>query len=333
MTQKCVKCKNLGPLFTCNGCQQTFCNEHISEHRDELSDKMTNINKEYRYFEEDLNKNNLIQSYLTHINQWEHESINKIQRTAEIARNDLLKISEQLKNRLKISLEKIHSDIQTNENLNNYTEINLNQWTEQLKQLHHTYQTSFTNNLIDDNHSSIRLIKIIDRNQPFTIEQSNEISQEKFDKSIGHITLSEDHLTAKCTKSNWNGSNISGTNLYSSGIHSIRFQIIRKGKNNLFFGITSAVKESNPWNRKTPFAYGWWDIPLNYDEEAPKDSSIRTGDEVTLTLNCINNQIQFEHHRTNRYIDEIITNERCPLPWKIAVVLYFPGDSVRILSK
>jgi len=334
MTQKCIKCKDFDNLFTCNGCQQSFCDEHLIEHQEELSRKMDNINKEYRCFEEDLNENNLIQSYLSRIDQWEHESINKIQKTAEIARNDLLKIFDRMKNQLKSSVDKTYSDIQTNQELKNYTEINLNQWIEQLKQLRHIYTTSFIDNdIINGTQSSIRLIKIIDKKQRFTIEELQSISREKFDRTNRSIRLSKDRLTATCLESNWNGSNISGTKLYSIGIHSIRFRIIKKGKSNLFFGITSSIKESNPWNHKTPFAYGWWEIPLNTDEEKIFDDQIiRTGDEVTLTLDCINSQIQFEHHRTNRYIDKVITNEQCPFPWKIAIVLYSPDDSVRILS-
>lgn len=344
MTQKCIKCKKLGRLFTCHGCQQIFCDEHIDEHRQELAYKLREINQEYHNFEE----NHFIQPCLNEINQWEHKSIKLIQKTAEIARDDLLKLSKQIQNRLKISLEKIHSDIQTYQQSKEYTEINLNRWTEQLEQLRQTYRISLNDTLVYDQQSSIRLIKIIDKNQSFTTGESHEISQEKFSKTVGHIILSDDKLTATCIKRKWNGSNISGKNIYSSGIHSVRFRILKKGKNDFFFGITSTIKETNPWNRKTPFAYGWWEIPLTGEEikiiakedekraeekKPPINRSILPGDEVTLTLDCISNQIQLEHHRTNRFIDKIITNEQCPLPWKIAVVLYSPGDSVSIVSK
>lgn len=329
MTQKCIKCKRLDHLFTCHGCQKSFCDEHITKHREELSHQMENINKDYRVFEEDLNDNILIQPYLSHIDQWERQSINKIQRTAEIARNDLLIILNRVKNQFKSSLDQINQ----NEKLKKYTEIDLNQWTEQLKQLRHLYKTSFTDDMIDEDQSSIPLIKIIDKNQSFSIDKSHFLPQEKFDKIHKTITLSDDRLTATCSRGNWNGSNISCANLYSTGVHSIRFRITKRGKNNPFFGITSSIKDSNPWNRKTPFAFGWWQIPFDSDEkELPEYPDIQTGDEVTLTLDCLYNKIQFEHHRTNRYIEETITDAQCPLPWRIAIVLYTPGDSVSILS-
>lgn len=291
---------------------------------------MEDIRRQYRAFEEDLNGNSRIQMYLDRVDQWERQSMNRIQKAAEIARNDLYKIFDRTKNQYQSSMKNLNELHESNE----YTEHDLSQLKQQLKQLQQLYQTSFTDEMIGEHHSSIPLIKIVDPNPSWTLDQSlSTLPDEKFDRFVGAITLSKDHLTATCSGSKWNGSNISGSNLYSSGIHSIRFRILKKGRNNLFFGITSSLRDSNPYNRKTPFAYGWWEIPFTADEKyLPKDPAIRTGDEVTLTLDCLVGQIQFEHHRTNRYIDETITNEQCPLPWRLAVVLYTPGDSVRILT-
>jgi hypothetical protein len=201
---------------------------------------------------------------------------------------------------------------------------------EQLKQLRHIYKTSLTDDIIDNNQSSIQLIKIIDKK---SIERSGSLPKEKFDKIAGKIILSEDRLTATCSDIHWNGSTISGYTLYSSGVHSIRFRITKKGKTNIFFGITSSAKVLNPWNYKTPYAYGWWEIPLTDSKlEDTEEPTIQTDDEVTLTVNCTNNQIEFEHHRTNRYAYETIPTEQCPFPWRIAIVLYAPGDSISILS-
>ena len=292
---------------------------------------MDDLRRQYHVFQDDLNGNNRIDTYLSQIDQWERRSINKIQKTAEKARNDLHKILDRTKSQFQSTMKNLDQLRESNE----YTENDLNQFKQQFKQLQQLYQTSFTDEMIGEyHHSSIPLIKIVDPNPSWTLDQSlSALPDEKFEKFVGAITLSKDRLTATCSGSHWNGSNISGTNLYSSGIHSIRFRILKKGRNNLFFGITSSLKDSNPWNRKTPFAYGWWEIPFTADEKhLPKNSNIRTGDEVTLTLDCLVGQIQFEHHRTNRYIDETITNEQCPLPWRLAVVLYTPGDSVRLLS-
>ncbi|CAF3545927.1 unnamed protein product [Adineta steineri] len=366
MKQDCIKCQKCVKLSTCHGCQQTFCNEHIIEHREELAHKIDNIHKEYHQFDNKLNTNNVIQPYISRIDQWEHESIDKIKKTAETARNDLLKIHDRMKNQLKLSIDKINKDIQSTRQTIDYTENDLNEWTKQLKQLRHIHKSSFNDDVIDDSQGSIRLIKIIDEKQSIFPDGVEIIPREKFIKipdkiptlqddqkkqRIKRISVSRDSSTGTCLKPGWNGATICCKNLYISGIHSIRFRIEKQGTNNPFFGITSALKEPNPWNRKTPLAYGWWEIPVpndkldlykgnndtkeNNDRREKtnfKDFCMRTGDEITLTLNCTNNEIELENHRTKQYIYERVAYEKCPFPWRIAIVLYSPGDSISILS-
>lgn len=331
--RKCVKCKNFAQISICVGCQQPFCVEHMLVHREDLSRQINNIDKDYDHFKESLNGQEIIQSLLSHIDSWEHDSIETIKKTAESARNGLLKVFDRMKNEFKSTCDQIKSDIQSNRELNNYSEINLDQWIEQLERLRQIHKTSFTNDIISDSQSSIRLIKIIDTMPSISVEQLRTYAPEKFNKITGKITLSTDRLTATCSERYWNGSNISGHNLYSTGIHSIRFQIKKKGNNNIFFGITSSAKALNPYNRKTPYAYGWWDFPWNtYRPEDVKEPGLQSGDELTLVLDCVNNQIQLEHHRTNQFLTESIEREQCPFPWRIAIVLYNPGDVVSILS-
>ncbi|CAF1474702.1 unnamed protein product [Rotaria magnacalcarata] len=333
MKKKCIKCKKFGQIFTCNGCQESYCDQHIAEHREELSRKMNDIDKDYHHFQEDLNENEIIQTYLSRIDQWELDSMNKIRKTAEAARHDLSKMFDRMKNRLKTTCNEIHVDIESKQREKHYSEIHLNKWIEQLEQLRNIHKTSFTDDIINETQSSIQLIKIVDRNESFSIDEFHSYPPEKFDKIVGKIILSDGQRTAKCSGRKWNGSDVSGKNLYSFGVHTIRFRVKINGRNNPFFGITSSVTALNPYNHKTPYAYGWWELPFDKNEpDKSKDQSIRTDDELTLTLDCINSQIQFEHHRTKKIVYESISHELCPFPWKVAIVLYSPGDSVSILS-
>ncbi|CAF4246956.1 unnamed protein product, partial [Adineta steineri] len=61
------------------------------------------------------------------------------------------------------------------------------------------------------------------------------------------------------------------------------------------------------------------------------DRGIRTGDEVTMILDCDNAQIRFEHHRINQNSLLPVDLHKCPFPWKIFITLRSPGDSIRIL--
>jgi hypothetical protein len=57
-----------------------------------------------------------------------------------------------------------------------------------------------------------------------------------------------------------------------------------------------------------------------------------TGDEIILTLDCDNKQIQLQHHRTKRLAQLSVDLDKCPFPWKIVIRLQSAGDCVRILQ-
>ena len=59
---------------------------------------------------------------------------------------------------------------------------------------------------------------------------------------------------------------------------------------------------------------------------------VTTGDEIALTVDCDNKQIQLQHHRTKRLAQLSIDLDKCPLPWKIVIRLQSAGDCVRIVQ-
>ena len=320
MKPDCVKCKKSLHLSTCEGCQQSLCEEHLLEHREDLFQVMKTIETKCQQLEEDLTGHGLIQGYLLRIDRWQRESMERIQATAEKARQDLLDLLARMQSQVKVTFTPLHEEIRLRQRSSAHPERKVSQWMDRLKELHQILQSSLKDDPIHDDTSSIPLIKVHEKEHSFITE--------KFEKSSGAVLLSNDRRTATCSGSNWNGSTVRGHQLYSSGTHSIRFEIKRRGKHNLFFGITSAAIDPNPWNRRRPpSAFGWWEFLLTQTD----DPRIKAGDQVTLTLDCDNRHIQLEHHRTQQRIDESISYEQCPFPWKIALVLYSPQDSVRIL--
>jgi len=67
----CCKCNKGGGVFTCDGCQQSFCRKHKDEHWQELSVQMDNIDQEHDIFQRDLNKEMDSHPLLVRINEWE----------------------------------------------------------------------------------------------------------------------------------------------------------------------------------------------------------------------------------------------------------------------
>lgn len=90
----CATCGNKAAgIFRCEGCVQVFCRKHLNEHRDTLSHQLDEIVFEHDTLQHTLvgnsKKSNTRHPVLKEIDRWEDESIVKIQRLAEEARNEV----------------------------------------------------------------------------------------------------------------------------------------------------------------------------------------------------------------------------------------------------
>ncbi|CAF3450795.1 unnamed protein product [Rotaria sp. Silwood1] len=333
----CIRCDKGNGTIMCYGCQQSFCIKHILSHREDLNIQMDNIGQEHDFLRRDLNQeNNNIHPILTQINTWELESIVKIQIAAETARIILRKIIDRNRNQLKLMMNKIHDNLRSSRESNDFTEIELEKWTEQIRELRRLIEKPVAIDIIEDENiqSSIRLIKIKE-NFNESLRELCSYTPEIFDQTIGSVTLSEKNFLATCSENYYHYSSVYGKNSYSAGIHRIRFRIENITMNSLFFGILPTSQQIVPWILDSSSIYGWWGLEriiINGKEQSvKKDNILKIGDEVTLILNCENRQIQLKHHRTNRFVQLPIDIQKCPLPWKILVSLSNQNDCVRIL--
>jgi hypothetical protein len=326
----CSKCNKGGGVFTCDGCEQSFCRKHSDGHRQELGVQMDNIGQEYDLLQRELNKKAEEHSLLTRIDRWEQESVDKIHQVAKQARIDLRQLIDQNKNDLKTSMTQITHELQSSRESEDYTELDLNGWIDQLKKFRSELEKPLTPNIINDDgdkRSVIRLIRISnqqDSNQLFSppdqnIRNLSKSISERFEQIDKTFILSEDGLVAKCLKSDLRTSSIRGNRCYSTGIHHISFRIEQKKSKYLFLGVTTLHQKTFALTSTTPKANGWWELELSIVNgrlhEKSSARSIRTGDEVTLTLNCDHRQIQFEHHRTKQIAQMPIDLKKCPFPW------------------
>ncbi|CAF0950542.1 unnamed protein product [Adineta steineri] len=164
--QPCAKCNKGGGVTTCNGCRQTYCTKHFVEHRLELSQQMDGINRDHDVLREDLLKEIPKHSLFLRIDTWEQESISKIHLAAETARNDLQQLLNRTKNDLKLSIEKMTGELHSSQQTDDYTENELKQWLEQLKEFRKKLDSPLsTMTIINDDEikSPIHLIRICDK--------------------------------------------------------------------------------------------------------------------------------------------------------------------------
>jgi len=317
------------------------------KHRLHLSQQMEDLSQKQELLQQDLNRNNFEYPLLLSIDAWEQKSIKKIQKIAEKARDDLQQWMKKMTNEVNISLNQITEQLRSSEKSNNYTELELQKWTEQLEELRNLLEKQSTISVVEDEKASsfIRAIEVIDKERlsrsSIALEQNESLPkksidsvQEHFISMFGPCKLSEENRVVTHSSYRAGLSQISGINQYSSGKHSIDFLIEHKGIKNMFIGIiSSSHKIISPTFDYS--VHGWWNLDhtIVNGESKGGDSSeiIQTGDEITLIIDCDNQQIQLEHHRTNRLVHLPIKLEVCPFPWKILVRLLAAGDSLGIL--
>ena len=100
----CVACEKneiLG-IFKCEGCMQRFCLKHANEHRNflqyELDEIMFEHVKMIKTFDENKHQSSIL---MEQINQWEKNSIEKIQQMAQDVRGQLQRLVDEEKGKEK----------------------------------------------------------------------------------------------------------------------------------------------------------------------------------------------------------------------------------------
>jgi hypothetical protein len=90
----CATCDNKSAgIFKCEGCSQIFCRKHVNEHRDILNHQLDEIVLEHDTLQQIITEKNDQKNFryplLQQIDQWEKDSVMKIQQTAEEAREQV----------------------------------------------------------------------------------------------------------------------------------------------------------------------------------------------------------------------------------------------------
>jgi hypothetical protein len=134
----CVKCGKEKATLQCRGCLQDFCFNDFGNHRQELSQELDEVEVSRDLFRQTLSdqtthpqKHSLIQQ----VNKWEHNSIKKIQKTAEEARQLLIKHTNENIVHIETRLNKLTDQLRQSRQENDFFETDLNHWKEDLKRL------------------------------------------------------------------------------------------------------------------------------------------------------------------------------------------------------
>ena len=337
--KQCVLCNKGSGIMTCSGCEQRFCGKHSTEHRQELANQLDNIMQEHDLIQQEFESFTHDHPLFRKIDTWEKESITKIQTVAEAARCDLREMIEKSKAQLIETCHDIAMNLRSSREADDYSENELKQWMEQLKQLQIQITSPLSVKLIENEWSVIDLIATQNDNTEKSILTS--LIQDRFSKVIGSVILDEGGLLAKHTSDDWNYEYVLGEQLYFEGRHTVQFKIEQSGTPyNIFFGCISSQASQNRISVNSPFTAGWFGYNHVYqhgtrignsDLHGYNSNEIATNDTVHLIFDCDKKQIEFFHEDTNKRHTLRISISKAPLPWQFLMVLTDKDDCVRIL--
>lgn len=342
---RCCECKTVASIALCHGCEQSFCTRHFIRHRLRLGQQMDEIHHHYQSIEQCLRTDPNEHPVMAKIYSWERKSIQRIAEIAETARNDFRHWLEQTRSDVQRTLKRIDQELRLHENVDNFTELDLQRWTQQLNELKEVLESPTKLPVVEEKKPSATIGTLKVRSPRASTASANIPAKvnghvtlasplDEFVAMFGPCELSKDRLIVTQCDYRSGLSQITGKNEYSSGRHTIRLLIEKKGTKNIFIGIHSPHARSSS-NRFDSSVYGWWNLDyliVSGESQAGESSDVvQTGDLIDLILDCDQRKIHFEHHRTNQVFHIPIQLDQCPFPWKILVRLLTTGDRLRLI--
>ena len=135
---RCATCGKGNAILKCGGCAQDFCYNHFGDHRQQLNTRFEEIEVTRDVFRQTLSeqmattqKNSLMQQ----IDHWEKESIDKIRKAAEEARQILRRHTNKHFQQVEVTLNNLTDQLRQSRGENDFVETDLHRWNKQLTQL------------------------------------------------------------------------------------------------------------------------------------------------------------------------------------------------------
>ncbi|CAF1468769.1 unnamed protein product [Adineta steineri] len=132
---QCSKCNKDKITFPCEGCSKRFCMVHLTEHQQILNEELNHIINDYDQFKQTINEQKQNHSLMKQINQWEIESIEKIQQKAQEYREIFIKSSQTCLSDIEMKFNDLTEQIKHFQKETDLNEINLNHLRNQLMKI------------------------------------------------------------------------------------------------------------------------------------------------------------------------------------------------------
>ncbi|CAF0831432.1 unnamed protein product [Adineta steineri] len=166
---QCFTCNKEKITFPCEGCSKRFCLLHLTEHQQILNEELHHIINDYDQFKQRIDEqkqNPQNHSLLKQINQWERDSIEKIQQKAQNRRENLIQFSQAFIDDIEKRFKDLSELVKQIHGEDEFNEINLNYLKNQLIEIKEELNNSSNISIQQDSQSFINEISIIISKKP-----------------------------------------------------------------------------------------------------------------------------------------------------------------------
>ena len=135
---QCVTCGKDKGTTRCEGCSQSFCFNHLLEHRQQLSQQLDEIQMTRDLLRQTLTEhsnNSQTHPLIDQINRWEQDSINIIRKTAEEVRQLMRNYTTEHLSEMEKKLNELTAQLTESREENDFMEGDLQQWNQKLTQM------------------------------------------------------------------------------------------------------------------------------------------------------------------------------------------------------
>jgi hypothetical protein len=319
-------------VTTCEGCSKAFCVKHFNDHRRLLDEEMNMIIDEHDHLKHTLNQRTTkldTHPLIKELENWEKESIAKIQQRAQELRQELLESTAAHTGDLLKTLQQLSEQLKQCREQDDFIEIDLQLWKKTLDNLK-TDLTSLSTICIN-RHNNVSLVQDISINlfvvmkEEFELVSDNGVRIEESGQVVIH-DAPNNHIEVR------------GKNEYASGSHTIRLCIEETSDTWMLLGINSKLTSLQRLSYNSQSTYGWSsnnDIWSNGQKNRNNSNDViemKKNDIINLILDCDKQAIMMVNERTNKKHEMAVNIFHCPFPWQLHINLFEANSRVRILS-
>ena len=329
----CVTCRKQRGVFKCEGCSQMLCLQHTSNHRKDVIEQLEEIedirvvvemvltqqSAESRKDAEDL-KGELLKS----IDTWEHESIAKVKRRAEEARDELFRSTAGRLDNIKIKLQQLTDEIQQSRQTNDFLETDLRAWVDKLNRWKDEIVYPVTILVRQESTALVNQIRV-------NVYDTTEV----FERASSKVVFEDNDEVAVVKDGPELYTEVRGRGEYVSGQHTLSVKV-EKLNGWILIGIISKSNSLREHSYESPSCYGWYDgehfVYAGGENIGGKGHDIIQSDTVSLLIDCDHHLIQLTNERTHRTLELLVDLDRCPFPWQLHLNLNLAPTRIQILS-